>query len=57
MEKVKDFLNWSKIIFPDRTILKSDIKYLSKEQQFRLENLEVRTSEPDEDGKVILFVE
>lgn len=39
--KVKDFPNWCKVIFNDRALLKSDAKYLSKEQWNTLEETEV----------------
>ena len=55
MNKVKDFLNWSKIIFPDRTILRTDLDSMSWEQIRKIGNLEVRTHEEDED-ELILFV-
>lgn len=56
MNKVKDFLNWSKIIFSDRTILKSDLKYMSWEQIRSIDNLEVRSHEENGNGTVTLFV-
>lgn len=56
MNTVSDFLNWSKIIFPDRTILRSDLDRMSWEQIRAIGNLEVRSHEEDEDGAVILFV-
>ena len=56
MNKVKDFLNWSKIIFPDRTILRIDLPRMSWEQIRALDNLEVRSHEENENGTVTLFV-
>lgn len=56
MNKVKDFMNWSKIIFLDRTILRTDLRYMSWQQIRAIDNLEVRSHEENEDGTVILFV-
>lgn len=56
MDKVSDFLNWSKIIFPNRTILKADLDRMSWEQIRNIGNLEVRSHEENEDGTIILFV-
>lgn len=39
--KVKDFPNWRVVSFNDRALLRSDAKYLSKEQWKRLEETEV----------------
>ena len=41
--KVKDFPNWKKAVFNDRTILKADTKFMSWEQIRALDNLEVVT--------------
>ena len=41
--KVKDFPNWKKVVFNDRTILKADTKFMSWEQIYALDNLEVVT--------------
>ena len=56
MYKVKDFSNWTKIIFPDRTILRCDLKYMSWEQIKSLDNVVVRSYE-EEDEELILFAE
>lgn len=56
MNKVHDFLNWSKIIFPDRTILRTDLDRMSWEQIRRIGELEVRSHEENGDGTIILFV-
>lgn len=56
MNKVKDFLNWQKIIFPDRTIIKSDLRFMSWEQVRNLNNTEIRSYEQTENGEIILFV-
>lgn len=55
MNKVSDFTRWSKIIFPDRTILWGDLDRMSWEQIRAIGNLEVRSHEENEDG-IILFV-
>lgn len=54
MAKVKDYLNWKRIIFKDRAILKSDIKYMSWEQIKALDNLNVLL---DEDNGETLVIE
>ena len=56
MNKVSDFLNWAKIIFPDRTILRIDLDRMSWEQIRAIGNLEVRSHEENEDGTITLFV-
>lgn len=56
MNTVNDFIHWSKIIFPDRTILWEDLDRMSWEQIRRIGMLEVRSHEVDEDGSIILFV-
>ncbi len=56
MNEVRDFMNWSKIIFPDRTILRTDLDRMSWEQIHSIGNLEVRSHEENEDGTVTLFV-
>lgn len=56
MNAVNDFLNWSKIIFPDRTILRADLDRMSWEQIRKIGNLEVRSHEENGDGSVALFV-
>ena len=39
--EVKDFPNWKRLIFEDRAILKSDLRYMAKSQVQALENLPV----------------
>lgn len=56
MNKVSDFFNWTKIIFPDRTILRIDLDRMSWEQIRAIGNLEVRSHEENEDGTITLFV-
>ena len=41
--KVKDSPNWEKVVFNDRAILKADTKFMSWEQIYALNNLEVVT--------------
>lgn len=53
MAKVKEYQNWQKIIFQDRTILKADLKYMSWDQIKRLDNLEVILAE--ENGRVLII--
>lgn len=43
--KVKEFKNWTKLIFVGRTILKDDLKYMSFEQKNYIGELEVVRSE------------
>lgn len=54
MAKVQDYQNWQRIIFKDRAILKSDIKYMSWDQIKSLDNLEVLL---DEDNGTTLIIE
>lgn len=54
MAKVKEYKNWNKIIFGDRAILKSDLKYLGWSQIRDIENLDVLL---DEDKGRTLVVE
>lgn len=39
--KVKDFPNWKKVVFNDRVILKSDLRFLSWQQIRALDEMEV----------------
>ena len=48
--KVKEFKNWNKIIFAERTILKVDLKYMSSEQKNSIDELEVIRS--DNKGRI-----
>lgn len=43
--KVKEFKNWNKIVFAERTILKVDLKYMSSEQKNSIDELEVIRAE------------
>jgi hypothetical protein len=43
--KLKEDKNWKKVIFNDRSILKGDVKLMSKEQAESLLNLEVKETE------------
>lgn len=53
MAKVKEYQNWQRIIFQDRTILKADLKYMSWDQIIRLDNLEVTLSEDNGETLII----
>lgn len=53
MSKVREYQNWQKIIFLDRAILRSDLKYMSWDQIRRLDNLEVALSE--DNGKILII--
>lgn len=53
MAKVKEYQNWEKIIFLDRSILKSDLKYMSWDQIRRLDNLEVTLAE--DNGRILII--
>ena len=53
MAKVKEYQNWQRIIFQDRTILKADLKYMSWGQIIRLDNLEVTLSEDNGETLII----
>lgn len=50
--KVKDFSNWTKIIFNDRVILKSDLRYMSWQQVRALDEMEVVLEE--DNGKTLI---
>ena len=52
--KVKDFLNWRKVVFNDRAILKSDLRYMSWQQVRALDEMEVVL---EEDNGETLIVE
>lgn len=56
MNTVNDFMNWSKIIFHSRTILRTDLDRMSWEQIKSIGNLEVRSHEENGDGTTTLFV-
>lgn len=53
MAKVKEFKNWKRIIFEDRTILRSDLKFMNWEQIKALDNLEVTLDE--DNGKTLII--
>lgn len=53
MAKVKEYQNWQRIIFLDRTILKSDLKYMSWDQIKRLNDLEVALAEDNSKTLII----
>lgn len=52
--KVKDFPNWQRLIFRDRIILKSDLRYMSWQQVRALDETEVLL---EEDGGKMLILE
>lgn len=52
--KVKDFLNWRKVIFNDRTIFADDLRFMSWQQIRALDEMEVVL---EEDGGETLIVE
>lgn len=54
--KVKDFPNWQRLIFRDRAILKSDLRFMSWQQVRALDEMEVVLTE-EEEGETILIVE
>lgn len=51
--KVKDFSEWRKIIFNDRTILKNDLRFFSWEQIKSLDNMEVIATDDHETTLII----
>ena len=51
--KVKDFPNWHKVVFNDRAILKSDLRYMSWQQIQALDEMEVILAEGD--GKTLVL--
>ena len=52
--KVKDFPNWRKVVFNDRVILKSDLRYMSWQQVRVLDEMEVLLAEEEEGGAVLI---
>lgn len=52
--KVKDFPNWRKVVFNDRAILKSDLRYMSWQQVRALDEMEVLLAEEEEGGAVLI---
>lgn len=53
MAKVKEFKNWKRIIFEDRTILKSDLRFMSWNQIKALDDLEVTLDEDNGETLVV----
>lgn len=51
--KVKDFPNWWKVVFNDRAILKSNLRYMSWQQIRALDEMEVILAE--DDGKTLVL--
>lgn len=51
--KVKDFPNWCKVVFNDRTLLKSDLCYMSWQQIRALDEMEVILAE--DNGKTLVL--
>lgn len=51
--KVKDFPNWCKVVFNDRTLLKSDFRYMSWQQIRTLDEMEVILTE--DNGKTLVL--
>ena len=51
--KVKDFPNWHKVVFNDRAILKSDLRYMSWQQIQTLDEMKVILAE--DDGKTLVL--
>lgn len=51
--KVKDFPNWRKVVFNDRAILKSDLRYMNWQQVRALDEMEVILAE--DNGKTLVL--
>lgn len=51
--KVKDFPNWCKVVFNDRVILKSDLRYMSWQQIRVIDEMEVILAEKN--GKTLVL--
>lgn len=51
--KVKDFPNWCKVVFDDRALLKSDLRYMSWQQIRVLNEMEVILAE--DNGKTLVL--
>lgn len=51
--KVKDFPAWQKLIFNDRVILKSDLRFFNWEQIKSLDNMEVIATDDHEKTLII----
>lgn len=51
--QVKDFPNWRKVVFNDRAILKSDLRFMSWQQIRALDEMEVILTE--DNGKTLVL--
>lgn len=51
--KVKDFPNWCKVVFNDRAIFKSDLRYMSWQQIRALDEMEIILAE--DNGKTLVL--
>lgn len=51
--KVKDFPNWRKVVFNDRAILKSDLRYMSWQQVRALDEMEVILEEENGERLIV----
>lgn len=51
--QVKDFPNWREVVFNDRAILKSDLRYMSLQQVRALDKMEVILIE--DNGKTLVL--
>lgn len=51
--KVKDFPNWCKVVFNDRALLKSDLRYMSWQQIRAFDEMEVILAE--DNGKTLVL--
>ena len=51
--QVKDFPNWRKVVFNDRAILKSDLRYMSRQQIQTLDEMKVILTE--DNGKTLVL--
>ena len=51
--QVKDFPNWRKVVFNDRAILKSDLRYMNWQQVRALDEMEVILAE--DNGKTLVL--
>lgn len=51
--KVKDFPNWRVVVFNDRAILKSDLRYMSWQQIRALDEMEVILEEENGERLIV----
>lgn len=51
--KVKDFPNWRVVVFNDRVILKSDLRYMSWQQVRALDEMEVILEEENGERLIV----